>query len=712
MLKKLGVSAAVSLITLPVFVLAEATKIESKGLEANELEIVEVSGKKESLGLGLDSTNNASNRLGLTALETPASSEVLSKESISIKGDHASLSAVTRAAGFASSASPGNGGSSVAVRGFNGHGSVVQTYDGTRLFVGAGTVTFPTDTWTIEKIEVLRGPGSVINGVGAIGATINYMPKSPKFTDIENELDVTIGSFGLRRLALDSGGAINSNLAYRVAAANHSTDGYVDNADENRNVVAGSLRFKPNENLDIKLTVDYADVEDGAYWGTPLVNGKVQEKIRRNNYNIKDGIVEYEDLWPRVNVKWDISDSITFRSNSYYLDAKRHWKNVESYSYQEIKKNIERSFYLEILHDQTQTGSRNDLLLDLDFGEIKNKINVGFELNKIEFTHTNNSPYKGKSEVSLNIPNHGTWSEGFKNKTTKDYTTDTLQYAVFLDNNLKINNHYSVVAGLRYDNIDYKREDFARNNGNGNKPQEAGKTDFGLSGVSWRLGLVYQPSENTSFYAQTSKAVDPLQSIVTATNPNNKLSEGSQLELGMKQNLFEEKLQLTISLFDIVKKNIVSKEVGGIERQIGKQAARGIELNLFAQPIESLDIEFNAAYVNPEFKDYDGFNGNNPRNVPERTANLWANWKFIESWQLSGGIRHVGERFANDGNTTELPKYTVFDGSLNWVVNNDLQLALRGKNLTDEIDYVLSPYGDQWILGDGRSVELGLNYSF
>lgn len=706
MLKKLGVSAAVSLASLPVITWAEANKSETK-----ELEIVEVSGQKESNGLNLNENNSASNRLGLTALETPASIEVISLDSIAIKGDHSSLSALTRAAGFASSASPGNGGTSVAVRGFNGHGSVVHTYDGTRLYVGAGTVTFPSDTWTIEKIEVLRGPGSVINGVGAIGATVNYTPKSPKFDDIENEIDVTVGSFGLRRLALDSGGEINSGLAYQVSAVNHTTDGYVDNADETRNVISGSLLFRPTDDLDIKLTVDYADVEDDAYWGTPLVDGKIQEKIRKTNYNIEDGLVEYEDLWPRIEVKWEISDSITFRSNSYYLDAQRHWRNVESYDYQANNGNIKRSFYLEILHDQTQIGTRNDLLLDLDFGEMESTLNVGFELNDIEFTHTNNSPYKGNSTVDLINPDRGTWAEGVVNNTTKDYSTDTFQYAIFLDNNLKINNQYSVVAGLRYDSIDYKREDFARDNGNG-ATQDAKKTDFDLSGVSWRLGLVYQPNEGTSFYGQTSKAVDALQSIVTATNPNNKLSEGRQLELGVKQNLFDEKLQLTLAVFDIVKKNIVSKDIGGVERQIGKQAARGIELNLFAKPTETLDVEFNAAYVNPEFEDYEGFNGKNPRNVPERTANLWANWMFIESWKLSGGIRYVGDRFANNSNTTELPKYMVYDASLSWKVNNDLQLALRGKNLTDEIDYVLAPYGNQWILGDGRSVELGLNYSF
>ena len=145
-----------------------------------------------------------------------------------MKGVFSSLAAVTRATGFAASASPGNGGSATSVRGFNGHSSVVNTYDGTRLYVGAGTVTFPADTWTVERIEVLRGPGSVINGVGAIGATVNYVPKKPTFDTIESEIAVTVGSEALQRYAFGSGGQLSSQLAYRLDGVYYSTDGYGD----------------------------------------------------------------------------------------------------------------------------------------------------------------------------------------------------------------------------------------------------------------------------------------------------------------------------------------------------------------------------------------------------------------------------------------------------------------------------------------------------
>lgn len=123
----------------------------------------------------------------------------------------------------------------------------------------------------------------MINGVGAIGATINYVPKTPSFDPITSEIALTAGSFGLQRYAVGSGGAITDELAFRFDAVYHSTDGDVDRADETRRVVGASLGYRPVDNLDIRFSLDYADVDDAPYWGTPLVNGEIDESIRDNN---------------------------------------------------------------------------------------------------------------------------------------------------------------------------------------------------------------------------------------------------------------------------------------------------------------------------------------------------------------------------------------------------------------------------------------------
>ena len=130
--------------------------------------------------LNLTGTTSTGSRLGLTRLQTPASVDVISAETMAERGQQNVIDAVTQdAVGFTASPAPGNGGLSFNTRGFNGNGTVMTLYDGTRLYVGSGTLTFPYDTWSAQRIEVLRGPASVLYGEGAIGGAINVISKMP-----------------------------------------------------------------------------------------------------------------------------------------------------------------------------------------------------------------------------------------------------------------------------------------------------------------------------------------------------------------------------------------------------------------------------------------------------------------------------------------------------------------------------------------------------
>ena len=197
---------------------------------------------------------------------------------------------------------------------------------------------------------------------------------------------------------------------------------------------------------------------------------------------VKDGLVEYEDIWPRVKVNWKINDVATLENDTYYLKAKRHWRNVESYTHDKVKNEVNRSFYLEILHDQKQVGNRSNLLLDFNIAGLNNRLSIGAEINQIDFTHTNNSPYHGSAPpVSFDDPTPGTWAESVDSPTSKDFSSDTLQYAFFIDDVLQINEQVSLVVGLRHDKIDYEREDFSRPNNN----EPAKDTDDSFIHARW-----------------------------------------------------------------------------------------------------------------------------------------------------------------------------------------------------------------------------------
>ena len=328
--------------------------ISSLGVSASVLgaegsiEEILVTGQGGVGTIRLDVENGAGSRLGLSGLDLPASVDIITREEIATKGDYGALEAVTRSTGISASASPGNGGTSISSRGFNGHGSTVYTYDGTRLYIVAGTVTFPADTWSLERIEVLRGAGSVINGVGALGTTINYVPKSPNFGDPDFEAVVAGGSFGMNRVALGGGMQLTDEWAFRLDGSHQEEDGFADRADQERNVIAGSLLYQPSQDLSIRFSVDYADIEDAPFWGTPLINGRASSSHRENNYNFGDGFVEYEDTWSRMHIEWNLSPNVTFRNDTYFLDARREWQNLEEYSGGTIGPNATLIFEIEL----------------------------------------------------------------------------------------------------------------------------------------------------------------------------------------------------------------------------------------------------------------------------------------------------------------------------------------------------------------------------
>ena len=663
----------------------------------------------------LDTQNSAGSRLGLSGLDLPASVDIITRDEIATKGDYGALEAVTRTAGVSASASPGNGGTSISSRGFNGHGSTVYTYDGTRLYIVAGTVTFPADTWTLERVEVLRGAGSVINGVGALGTTINYVPKSPVLGESDFEAAVALGSFDMKRMALGGGAQISDEWAFRLDGSYQEEEGYADRADESREVLAGSLLYQPSADLSVRFSVDYADIDAAAFWGTPLIDGKASSSHRQNNYNFEDGKVVFEDMWSRMHVEWNLADNITFRNDTYVLNASREWQNLEEYSYNAGTNQIDRAFYLGIVHEEDQVGSRFDFLIDTEIGGLANSLSIGGEVNDIELDYLNNFSTGGfgvGDSVAIFGFNPGTTPKDTI-PTILDYQTDTQQAAIFIDSVLQISDQLSLVLGGRYDDIEFDRYDLAI----GGSPASSFDADF--SEFTWRAGLVYQPTEQMSIYAQMSTAADPVTSPISISSGNKDfdLATGRQYEIGLKQQLLQGRAEYTLAYFDIEKEDILTRlPASTITEQIGQQSSDGIEFTLRVNPTDSLSIDFNAASIDAEFDEfYSGgisLAGNTPRNVPEQTMNLWLNWSPINDVQIGGGFRYVDSRYADDSNTEKMPAYTVFDASVNWMATENLTVTLRARNLTDEEDYVLAPYvPNQWIFGDPRAYELSFRFS-
>ena len=663
----------------------------------------------------LETPGLTGSRLGLTPLETPASVSIISGDVIRERGDQSVADAKTRAVGVTMQGDPGNGGGSVVARGFGGVGSVMQLFDGDQLFVGAGTVTFPFDPWTVERIEVLGGPASVLYGNGSIGGAVNVVPRKPNPFSREGSVRLAAGSFNTYRGAVDAAGPINSSTSYRFDLSAIRSSGWVTNNPSNSTAISGSLRRQITPKLTLTVSEDFGYQQPGEYFGTPTINGVIDEAIRTIKYNVGDSKIWYRDNWTQVKVEWQPSANVRVRSGLHLLATNRHWNDAEEYVFDPSTQLIDRDSYIEILHKQRQYGDRTDVTLTNRLAGKGNTLSAGFDYNFVSFQHSNNSPYNGFS--STNLVNSPAGLFLHVDPTLPKYRTGTHQTALFAEDRLQLTPKLSLVGGARFDRYAAERKSLV----NG---VVSNRTYTPPSG---RGGVVYVPKRGVSVYGQVATATDTIGDIISNNAASMLLdpTKGRQIEAGVKQSLWGQRAEWTIAGYHIVKKNLLAPVFGspGEVQQIGSQSSRGVELTASIKLPVGLAIDANAAILDARFDEFgDEVNGayisragKTPPSTPERSINLWLTWNAPQDWQFKGGLRSVGPRYWDNTNTMKIPTYTVVDVGARKRLSQRMSLDLHVYNLGDALyatDFYYNGYAPQWMLGTPRSAEVSVTYGF
>lgn len=666
--------------------------------------------------IDLKTATSTGSRLNLNSLQTPASVENLTGAQIRARGDRSVQDAVTRTTGISNTGTPGNGGSAYSARGFVGEGSVMQLYDGVRLYSGAGTVTFPVDDWSVERIDVLRGPASVLYGEGATGAVINVIPKKPFNGDIENHVRIGYGSYDTRQQALDSGGSLTDTLSYRLNINHTQSNGWIDHGDSENTFISAALRWQATDDLAFTLSHDYGDQQPQNDFGVPLINGRYHKGLRDKNYNVRNAKLHYNDQWTRLNTEWQISDTLSASNELYYLKAQRRWQNAENHAWDQASQSLLRSGFFSIKHDQEQLGDRQTFTLNHDLFGLNSKTLVGMDYNRIHFSLHSNAPYDDVAPngqpVDLYHPNRGQFESASPYRD--QFTSTTQQVSLFAENRTELTDQLSLVTGVRRDIVHLDRDDFAENG-------DTTRSDRGLSANSWKVGLVYELTPDMSLYAQQATSVDGVGGLISLSQSQQDygLARARQTEVGFKQMFWDQRGEWTLAAYHIVKKDLLTTDPANVTRtlQVGEQSSNGLEASLDLQLPNRWALQANASIVRAQ---YDTFNedgvsrkGNRPTDVPRRTANLWVSKVITDDVNAGAGVRYVDARYADTANSVELPNYTVVDATVSWHALPNTTLGVRLNNLFNR-QYAVTQYngGQQWIMGEPRSFFVTADYAF
>lgn len=668
-------------------------------------------------------------RLGLTLAETPASVTVINQDQMQAAGLRSAIEAMNAAPGVSSGNLPGSIGS-VSMRGF--HRAVNYLFDGVRMASSdAGIRNW--DSWSFERIEVIKGPASVTSGEGALAGAINFVPRRPKLGDLSGEVLASYGSFDTVRLAGDINLPIGDTAALHGNAVWSRSSGWVDDTDSRQFAATASLLLQPVERLSITLSADYARDDYGtAYYGTPVVSRAVardpsdavsgsaglvlDRAMRQVNFDVADGDTNSESLWLRARINYEISDRVTLTSDSSWYTADRLWRDADEYGFDAASGLISRSTSL-ITHDHQFWNQRVQLAFDGPIAGHRNRFTVGVEAAGTEFFTKRRfgsagladpfDPVRGSFPAADTPANFG---------TRQDVWADSTSLAVFAENAFNVTPEWLLVAGLRFDDIGLDRRVVNVTSG----AEQIYGQDY--DPLTWRVGTVYTLAPGTQIYAQYSRAVTPVSGLLflSAGNAAFDLTNGRSWEGGIKAALWGNRLTVTAALFDIRQDDILTRDPANpaVVFQGGSIQSTGGEIALEWRATAEWTLGAQATLLDARLKNLveaGGIDrsGNRPPNVPEQQAGVTLGWSpRALPLRMTAAVMHKGDAYTDNANGVRLAAYTTLDASISW--DSPLAtLTLRGRNLTDSFYAEWSGYASGLVfIGAPRSVDVTLSRRF
>ncbi|MES1939720.1 ferrichrome-iron receptor [Salinisphaera sp. T5B8] len=674
-----------------------------------------------------------SNRLNLSAEESPATVDTLTSDTMQRRGLATFTEAARTLPGVTGGNIPGSP-ASLSMRGLP-RGNVNYLFDGMRA-ADSELVVRDFDTFNFERIEILKGPASVLHGDGGLAGTVNLVTKKPTLEANSAEAMASVGSFDTLRAGIGGNRVLSDRVAVRADLSHRRSEGFIDDNDSRTTQLTTGVLFQATDRLSLSASYDYfRDHYAASYYGAPLVGRAVArdpadivsapgdlvlDKAERDtNYNPRNSVMESDSHWLRTRAAYTLNDRWEFINELAYYTADRNWVETDSYTFNPATGLLDRSTG-RIAHDQDFVSERAYTHFDGELAGHRNRFAVGGEYKHSNFT----TPRRFGSATSVTVADPdrghvpGDSAANFATRVNYDSQVDTV--GVFAENALNLTDEFIFVAGVRYEHIDLDRriDDLAADT----------RTTFGRSfdPVSWRVGAVYELSDRDQLYAQFNHAVAPVGSLLLSNTARAEfdLSEGDAIEIGLRNRFWGDRATLTTSLYQIKQNDILTQDPNNPQQTVqgGSLQSRGVELDLGLVLTERWQLDANLAVLDAEYaRLFDGsgrnLSGNTPVNVPEHVANLSSYYTLAQlPFTVGADVQHAGDFHTDTANTIRVDGHTVFGAWVSMPLDTfgaDGTLTLRGRNLTDEFYGEWSGYSaSQIYIGAPRSVELAWTGAF
>ena len=733
-LHPVAMGAALALLCAPVLAQSSEDARASRDGKKSEAQallpevVVDDSAQEQPAKVLLDTPSYTGSRLGLTARQTPAVVTVVNRASIEARGARTTQEMLQGVPGATASDSPGAIRSSY--RGFTG-ASVNHLFNG--INVQYSIAARPVDSWIYDRAEAIGGASSFLYGAGGVGGTVNYVTKTAERTPI-TEGRLRLGSHRLgeasvglnRRIAGE--GARHGDHHLRLDVNHRRAHSHVEGMQSRATQIATSLLSDLTPALSHLLAYEYqTEHVDRPYWGTPLLQpvgavGRIDRSTRFKNYNSADGVYAQRVQWLRSVTEWQASSAFSLKNTFYAYNARRDYRNVEVYTFNNDNTAVIRSSGLLQRHVQRVVGNRIDGVWKSAIAGRASDWAFGLDISHNRQTrypqyddnyNSRVNPWHFQTERFFSIP-------GFSPTIVADDTNRVHTFALYAENRTALVHNLNLITALRHERLHLS----LTNHGlvTPISPSDPAYISRSYHPTTGRIGVTWDASPGMTFYAQYATAADPPSGIIAtasagALRNNTRLTTGRQFEAGAKFSFWNGQGAATLAAYHITRKNLATQDPNNRRRSllIGQQSSRGLEAAISLRPTPRWLLEGNIGHSRAKYDSFyiNGVSmaGKRPNNSPDTIANLWASYHITPALKASAGLRHVSKIYADAANTLHWPAYTLLDLGLSWQMRPGATLDFRVRNATNKV-YATEIDTDMAYLGAPRAFDLTLHLSF
>ncbi|GAA0284945.1 TonB-dependent siderophore receptor [Pseudomonas rhodesiae] len=599
--------------------------------------------------------------------------------------------------------------------------------DGLHLPYGGGSTggALQIEPYSLERIEVLKGPASVLYGQNQPGGIVNMVSKRPSETPV-HQVVLEAGTYEHKSAAIDLSGPLDEQgqFLYRLTGLANDGQDEINYVENKRQFIAPSFTWRPNDDTHVTLFAQYQKDEgvpeaqglpaSGTLWANP--NGKIKRDVfigepGVNQYNREQYVLGYE-ISHRLNETW------TLKQNARYAEVDdRYTAPLHGYRFVanpvtgvQDQRYLQR-FGVDWAQNNKVFGVDSIAQAEFDTGALSHTLILG-----LDYYHSG-SLFHGLYDRNPPIIDLFKPVYGQRLNFGQPYRWDRTitQTGLYVQDQIKLDK-WALVLGGRYDWANVVNKEPLTDTRFASKDQA----------FTGRAGLVYLFDNGLAPFVSYTESFLPL----AGTDVNKKPFEpstGNQYEVGVKYQPPGQKSFVQVSVYQLDQENVLTTNPVDTtySTQSGAMRSRGVELEAKAALSDAWEIIASASRNDIKYtKDNDGRQGRHPAGISPLTASMWVNYTVLGDTPLAGLGAGLGVRYARQSlgdyyeGAFSVPSYSVYDASLSYDLSRSplklkgVKLALNVQNLTDKT-YVSQCTSDlDCYYGQGRTAVSSLTYDW